>query len=96
MQMTLYTADCCGKEDNAIYPHKRIVKSAEDFKAAVERDHVCAAFADNHRGKDNFIEADCSVMDCDNDHSENPDVDYTGVFGGCFGWCLHCHCAQPS
>ena len=73
MQMTLYTAICRGKEDNAIYPHKRIVKLAGDFKAAVERDHVCAAFADNHRGKDNFIEADCSVMDCDNDHSENPD-----------------------
>ena len=73
MQMTLYTANCRGKEDNAIYPHKRIVKSADDFKAAIAYDHVCAAFADNHRGKDNFIEADCSVMDCDNDHSENPD-----------------------
>ena len=73
MEMTLYTAKCCGKEDNAIYPHKHIVKSADDFKAAVAYDHVCAAFADNHRGKDNFIEADCSVMDCDNDHSENPD-----------------------
>nr|DAX39015.1 MAG TPA: dsDNA helicase [Caudoviricetes sp.] len=73
MQMTLYTADCRGKEDNAIYPHKCIVKSAEDFKAAVARDHVCAAFRNNHRGKERFSASDVDVMDCDNDHSENPD-----------------------
>ena len=73
MQMTLYTANCRGKEDNAIYPHKCIVKSADDFKAAVGHDHVCAAFTRNRRSKDNFIETNCSVMDCDNDHSENPD-----------------------
>ena len=73
MEMTLYTADCCGNEENVIYPHKHIVKSADDFKAAVGCDHVCAAFTRNRRSKDNFIEANCSVMDCDNDHSENPD-----------------------
>lgn len=73
MQMTFYTANCRGNEENVVYPHKRIVKSAEDFKAAVGRDHVCGTFTNNYRGKDNFIEADCSVMDCDNDYSENPD-----------------------
>ena len=73
MEMTLYTADCCGNEENVIYPHKCVVKSADDFKAAVGRDHVCAAFTRNRRSKDNFIETNCSVMDCDNDHSENPD-----------------------
>lgn len=73
MQMTFYTADCRGNASNAIYPHKRIVKSADDFKAAVERDHVCGTFIGNHRGNDNFIESDVDVMDCDNEHSENPD-----------------------
>ena len=73
MQMTFYTANCRGNEANVLYPHKRIVKSVEDFKSAVERDHVCAMFTGNHRGKDNFIESDVDVMDCDNHHSENPD-----------------------
>ena len=73
MEMTLYTADCRGNEENVRYPHKHIVKSAEDFRTTVAYDHVCAAFTRNRRGKDNFIEANCSVMDCDNDHSENPD-----------------------
>ena len=73
MQMTICTANCRGNEANVLYPHKRIVKSAEDLKAAVERDHVCAVFAGNRRSKDNFIESDVDVMDCDNHHSENPD-----------------------
>ena len=73
MQMTLYTADCCGNKENVIYPHKCVVKSADDFKVAVDRDHVCAAFRNNHRGKERFIASDVDVMDCDNDHSENPD-----------------------
>ena len=73
MQMTLYTADCCGNKANIIYPHKRVVKSADDFKVAIGRDHVCAAFRNNHRGKERFIASDVDVMDCDNDHSENPD-----------------------
>ena len=73
MQMTLYTADCCGNKENVIYPHKCVVKSADDFKVAVGRDHVCAAFRNNHRGKERFIASDVDVMDCDNDHSENPD-----------------------
>lgn len=73
MQMTLYTADCCGNKENVIYPHKCVVKSADDFKIAVDRDHVCAAFRSNHRGKERFIASDVDVMDCDNDHSENPD-----------------------
>ena len=73
MQMTLFTANCRGNEANVFYPHKRIVKSAEEFKAAVERDHVCAMFTGNRRGKDNFIESDVDVMDCDNHHSENSD-----------------------
>jgi len=73
MQMTLYTADYCGNKENVIYPHKCVVKSADDFKVAVDRDHVCAAFRNNHRGKERFIASDVDVMDCDNDHSENPD-----------------------
>ena len=28
----------------------------------------------NYRSVDNFLKADCLPMDCDNDHSDDPDV----------------------
>ena len=73
MQMTIYTANCRGREENTLYPHRRVVTNAEEFKAAIANDHVCAAFRNNHRSKEDFIESDVDVMDCDNDHSDNPD-----------------------
>ena len=73
MRMTIYTADCRGREANSVYPNRRVVTNADEFKAAVENDHVCAKFRNNHRGNNDFLESDVEVMDCDNGHSENPD-----------------------
>ncbi|MBR1886672.1 MAG: primase C-terminal domain-containing protein [Schwartzia sp.] len=73
MRMTIYTADCRGREANSVYPNRRVVTNADELKAAVANDHVCAKFRNNHRGKDDFLESDVEVMDCDNGHSENPD-----------------------
>ncbi len=73
MQMTIYAADCRGREANSLYPNRHVVTNAAEFKAAIENDHVCGVFRGNRRSKDNFIEADCLVMDCDNDHTDNPD-----------------------
>lgn len=39
----------------------------------MRRDHVCAKYTGNVRGVANFQYADCIPMDCDNDHSDNPD-----------------------
>lgn len=73
MQLTICSANCRGQDENILYPNRHVVKNVAEFKAAIENDHVCGVFRGNRRSKGNFIEADCLVMDCDNDHSETPD-----------------------
>ena len=73
MKFTLYTANCTGNEKNCLYPNVCIIENETDFMAAVEKDHVTGRFKGNYRSIDNFELSDCEVMDCDNDHSENPD-----------------------
>jgi hypothetical protein len=72
MQMTIYTADCTGNGKNCVYPNVCSVDNEADFMAAVEKDHVLAKYKRSYRSKDNFITSDCVVMDCDNDHSDDP------------------------
>ena len=74
MKMTIFTADCRGNAKNNRYPNKCIVKDAEGFAKAVVFDHVCAAFEGNLRSKLNFRWADCLVMDCDNESSDDPET----------------------
>ena len=73
MRFTLYTANCSGNEKNCLYPNVCIIENAADFAAAVERDHVTGRFRGNRRSVGNFEVSDCEVMDCDNDHSDDPD-----------------------
>ncbi len=73
MRITLYTANCRGNAKNNIYPNKQIIDNQEAFLEAVSFDHVCGEFKDCRRSVSNFISSDCEVMDCDNDHSDNPD-----------------------
>lgn len=40
--ITIYTADCRGNVNNSRYPQKHIITSLEEFREAVEYDHVCA------------------------------------------------------
>ena len=72
MKFTIYTADCTGNERNVVYPNKAVITSGEELKAAAAFDHVCAAFKENYRNRENFLSSDVIVMDCDNSHSENP------------------------
>lgn len=73
MQLTICTANCVGNQKNCLYPNKRVVTSEDELKEAVKLDHVCAEYKNNYRSADNFIKSDVIVMDCDNDHTENPD-----------------------
>lgn len=73
MQFTLSTASVTGQANNASYPHQVQVDSAEALQQAVAYDHVCGTFEKQQRSINNFRAADCLIMDCDNDHSENPD-----------------------
>jgi P4 family phage/plasmid primase-like protien len=69
---TLYSADFIGNPSNCSYPHQTVIMDANNLKAAVSHDYVCAEYKNHYRNGDNFISADCLPVDCDNDHSENP------------------------
>lgn len=78
MKFTVFTASCTGREANCRYPQKREIQNAQDLKEAAAFDHVCAAYKNNYRSRDNFLWSDVVVMDCDNDHTENPQEWVTG------------------
>lgn len=73
MTFTLYTANCTGNAQNSIYPNRVEVNTPEDMLAAVAHDHVCAEYRNAHRSADDYMGGDVDVMDCDNDHTDNPD-----------------------
>ena len=72
MNIKLYSANCTGVETNCRYPHETVVADEASLLSAVARDYVCVAYKDNYRSKDNFLSTTCLGMDCDNDHSDDP------------------------
>lgn len=70
---TIYSADYTGNPGNCFYPNKHTITDLESLRAAVAHDYVCAEYHNNYRNGENFIGTDCLPVDCDNDHSENPD-----------------------
>ena len=70
---TVYSADVTGNPGNCSYPHKQVILDENSLKSAICHDYVCAEYKNNYRNGDNFIGSDCLPVDCDNDHSENPD-----------------------
>ena len=73
MNFDLYLARCRGNEKNCMYPDKVAVDSADALCEAAKMDHVCASYKDGYRSNKNFQESDVIVMDCDNDHTDNPE-----------------------
>ena len=73
MNITLYTANCTGNAKNCHYPNRIKADSPQAFEQAIRYDHVCAAYKDNYRSVGNFLSSTAVVMDCDNDHSDQPD-----------------------
>ena len=71
--MNIYHADCCGRENNCLYPHKVEITDEASLVEAVSHDYVCAEYRNSYRCNDNFIQSDCAVVEFDNDHSENPE-----------------------
>ena len=72
MQMTIYDAATVGSRSNCVYPNPVTVTDVDTMRQAAAFDHVCAAYKQNYRSVDNFLKADCLPMDCDNDHSDDP------------------------
>ena len=72
MHFTLSTAANSGQASNTIYPHQQTITNAQKLEQAAHYDHVCGQFKNNQRTNANFIKANCLIMDCDNDHSDDP------------------------
>ena len=93
MNFTLYSADCIGQTGNCLYPHKFDVTDEAAFAQAVSHDYVCAEYMNHYRSGDNFLGSDCLPVDCDNDHSENPEDwvtpdDIRDAFPTCLSRCI--------
>ena len=72
MNMTFYRSNGRGNAKNCIYPKKCVVDNEDDCLEVMAFDHVCGKFADFRRSGENFPSSDVEVMDCDNDHSDDP------------------------
>ncbi len=73
MEFNISRSNVVGVKSNTHYPVSIKVTNAEEMKAAVSFDHVCAAYEGNIRGNGRFISSNVLPMDCDNDHSDNPE-----------------------
>lgn len=72
-EIRLYYADCAGVPGNCSYPHEAVIEDAASLRRAVSRDYVCVAYKNSYRANANFWTTNCLGMDCDNDHSDNPE-----------------------
>ena len=59
---------------NKVYPEIVEVKELAELKDAAQYDHVAGEFQNNERSVNNFIRADCVIMDIDNDGTENKEA----------------------
>ena len=73
MTFHIYHANCIGDASNCSYPHTDTITDAASLTAAVRSDYVCAEYKNHYRSNENFIGSDCLPVDCDNDHTENPE-----------------------
>ena len=73
MRFVLQTANVVCDAKNCFYPNKVEVTDEASLLSAVRSDHVCAQYRNNYRSKDNFLKSNVLVMDCDNDHTDDPD-----------------------
>lgn len=93
MKFTLYHSDYLETPANCMYPHAVAVTDKDSLLKAVTRDYVCAEYKGSYRNNDNFLCSDCLPVDCDNDHSDDPEEwvypsDVAAAFPG-VGFAVH-------
>ena len=72
LRFTLYHSDSVGRASNCSYPHAVEVTDPDSLASAVRFDYVAVEYKNGYRNNANFIRTTCLVLDCDNDHSEDP------------------------
>lgn len=70
--MQLHVAWSRGNERNANYPRTFTVSDLDSLRQAVQCDHIAASMRNDRRSNENFISADCIMLDLDNTHSSDP------------------------
>lgn len=70
--MKLYHSGVRQNAKNTKYPYEVEINSCEELVKAVCYDNTCAKCKDFYRKNENFLEADCTMFDVDNTHSDNP------------------------
>lgn len=73
MTLDLWIGSTSGDKRNCLYPKKVEISTPEDMAKALKFDHVCAEYEKNYRSAGNFLHSNVVVMDCDNDHSDDPE-----------------------
>ena len=73
MRLVLQTANVVSDAKNCLYPNRVEAGNAAELQEAIKKDHVCGEYKKKYRSKENFIRSNVAVMDCDNDHSEDPE-----------------------
>lgn len=68
----IFFADCRGDRANCIYPHRAELTDKASMIEPFKHDFVCAEYRNNYRSRANFVSSTILVLDCDNDHSDNP------------------------
>jgi len=68
----LYCSDKCGEPLNTVYKEKRTIYNTSELKAAVTFDHVAAAYKNNKRMNENYIQSNCVMFDVDNTDTDKP------------------------
>jgi hypothetical protein len=64
--MTLISSGDLRNENNTNYKYVLNIKSVDEFKIVVSKDHTAALFKNNHRKTENFIKSNCIMLDFDN------------------------------
>ena len=74
MKFALYHSNSRETPANCTYMHKVEVTDKDTLLRAVAHDYVCAEYKDGYRSNENFLGSDCLPVDCDNDHSDDPEA----------------------
>lgn len=73
--MKIYLSKNRENPKNCLYPQcvdLTVETSNETLCSAFKRDYVGARYKDFRRSNEAFLESDCLMLDCDNDHTDDP------------------------
>lgn len=71
--MKIYLSAYRQNAQNTKYEMPTEINCLEDLKEAAKKDHIAPEMRGAHRSSDDFMQADCIILDLDNTHSDEPE-----------------------